>query len=201
MQQFGNVEIKGRHVDVTDAIKNYALDKISKIERFSPRMIEVMVTLDIQKQDQIVDIVMRFDSLRLKVEAISDNLYASIDKAVEKLVIQVRKYKDRMADHHQRSLSDIEMNVDVLRLPEEDLKALNEDIEEENVKSEVERYRPHHVVSREKRRLKTLTKFEAILKMEISAEHFMVYRSEEDRKLKIIYRRDDGNYAIIEPEA
>lgn len=48
--------------------------------------------------------------------------------------------------------------------------------------------------------LKELTREEALMKMELSRDAFLVYRSEEDRRLKVLYRRKDGNYGIIEPE-
>ncbi|MCB1067823.1 MAG: sigma 54 modulation/S30EA ribosomal C-terminal domain-containing protein, partial [Simkania sp.] len=50
------------------------------------------------------------------------------------------------------------------------------------------------------RPLKHLTLDEAVMKMELSDDHFMVYRSEEEQNLKVIYRRRDGSYGIIAPE-
>jgi putative sigma-54 modulation protein len=48
--------------------------------------------------------------------------------------------------------------------------------------------------------MKTLTQNEAIIKMELSGDQFLIFRSEEDRKLKVIYRRSDDHYGIIAVE-
>jgi putative sigma-54 modulation protein len=45
-----------------------------------------------------------------------------------------------------------------------------------------------------------LTADEAVMKMDLSGDKFMVYKSEEDQKLKVIYRRRDGDYGLISPE-
>lgn len=56
------------------------------------------------------------------------------------------------------------------------------------------------MVSTESRPLKDLTTEEAVMKMELSGDHFMLYRDEADRKLKVIYRHSDEDYGIIQAE-
>lgn len=197
-----NITITGRHVLVTEAMKDYALEKLSKIDRFSPRMIDVMLTMDIQKLDHRVDIVIRFNNMKIKSHATSGDMYASIDLAVDKLQTQIRRYKNKIQDHHTKALNVVDMNVNVIRAHVEDeLSEMNGEIDEENEKSLVDRYRPHHVVSKEKRPLKTLSLDEAIMKMELSSDFFLVYRGEEDQKIKVIYRRNDGDFGVIETES
>ncbi len=58
---------------------------------------------------------------------------------------------------------------------------------------------PHEIVEQEKRPLKTLTFDEALMKMELSGDAFLLFKSEEDQKLKVIYRRSDGHYGVIDP--
>ncbi|HEY4255244.1 MAG TPA: sigma 54 modulation/S30EA ribosomal C-terminal domain-containing protein, partial [Chlamydiales bacterium] len=71
-------------------------------------------------------------------------------------------------------------------------------IEAETAKRAEERLKQHEIVAKETMKLKTLTQEEAIIKMEISSEVFLIYRSEEDQKLKVIYRRKDGNYGLVQ---
>lgn len=197
-----NITISGRHVLVTESMKDYALEKLSKLERFSPRMIDVMLTMDIQKLEHRVDIVMRFNNMKIKSHAASGDMYASIDLAVDKLQAQILRYKNKIQDHHFKALNVVDMNVNVIRASVEDEVAeVNGEIEEENEKSLLDKYRPHHVVSKEKRPMKTLSLDEAIMKMELSSDFFLVYRSEEDQKVKVIYRRNDGDFGVIEPES
>ena len=56
----------------------------------------------------------------------------------------------------------------------------------------------HEIVSKDTMVLKTLTQDEAVMKMEITSEPFMIYKSEEDQKLKVIYRREDSNYGLVQ---
>lgn len=197
-----NISVTGRHVQVTDAMKDYAMEKISKIERFSQRIIDVIVTMDIQKLEHRVDIVLKVDHIKIKAQASSDNMYASIDKSVDKITEQLRRYKSKIQDHQAKGVKVIDMNVNVVRAPSSDeIFDVNLDIDEENERRLYEKYRPHIVEEHETRPLKILTQDEAIMKMELSGDVFLIFRSEEDNKLKIIYRRNDGNYGIIELEA
>jgi putative sigma-54 modulation protein len=93
------------------------------------------------------------------------------------------------------------MKVNVYRPPaEEAVAVVNDEIEDQNHQELIEQYRPHEVVLEETRPLKMLTTDEAIMKMDLSGDSFLIYRGEEDRMIKVIYRREDGNYGIIEPE-
>ena len=197
-----DVKVTGRHVLVTDAMKDYASEKIGKIERFNLRIIDVMVTMDIQKLQHIVNIELKVNDFRLKSTAISDDMYASIDKAVDKVQAQLRRYKERLTDRHTRGLKVVDMQVNVLkRNPNEDIDEVNDEIEEETARRLEQEFRPHEIVKTETRPLKMLTTEEAMMKMELSGDLFLLYRCEEDQKLKLIYRRADGDYGIVAPEA
>jgi putative sigma-54 modulation protein len=194
-----NITVTGRNLVVTEPLRDYVLEKIAKIERFSHRIIDVVVTIDAQKLEHRVDIVAKVDNTKIKSQASTENMYASIDKAVDKLEVQLRKYKDKIHEHQGMKAGDVAMNVNVLQsLNEEELNIINDDIEEENRRRLIDKYRPHKIVNKESRLLKTLANGEAILKMELSGDAFMVYRSEEDHGLKVIYRRKDGNFGVIE---
>lgn len=198
-----NIEVTGRHVAVTDAMKDYAIEKVGKIERFTNRIIDVHVTMDIQKLDHKVSIVMKVGHWRVKVQAVSPDMYASIDKAADRLSAKLRRYQDRLQEHRATPIAVVDMNVNVYQAPGADeVELVNDDIEDENRRQLEAQYQPNKVDKVEKRPLKTLTLDEAIFKMEISDDFFMLYRSEEDpsKKLRVIYRRGDGNYGVLEPE-
>lgn len=190
-----NIMVTGRSIHVTEPMKDYAMEKVAKLERFSNRIIDVLITMDIQRVEHRVDIVLKVEQIKIKSQASSDNMYASIDKAVDKLEAQLLKYRSRINDHHAKERTFQEMDVSVYQRPEE---ALDEDIPSEG--EETELFQPHKIVKKEKMPLKTLTFDEAIMKMELSQDSFLIFRSEEDMKLKVIYRREDENYGVIEPE-
>lgn len=198
-QEGYEITVLGRNVVLTDALKNYVVDKISKVDRITDRIIEAHVTLDIQKLDHSVDVRIRVGHTRIKVHAVDPEMYAAIDKAHDKLLAKLRKFKSKLLDHHAAARHVVDMNVNVFH-PTDPTAEVNDDIEAENVRKAEQAMLPHHIVAREVRPLKTLTMSEAEMKMELSGDNFMIYRSEEDQKLKVIYRRADQNFGIIEPE-
>lgn len=192
-----NITVTGRNVQVTDSLRDYAIEKVSKIERFTDRIIDVLIVMDIQKLEQRVDISLKLNNVKIKSQASSENLYTAIDMAVHKLETQFLKYKNRLQDHHAKNLAAVDMVVNVFSQDE----GFNEEIDEQNTHNFVNSFKPAKIIDKEKRQLRTLNVDEAIMKMELSSDRFLIFRSEEDRKLKVIYRRDDGNFGVIEIEA
>lgn len=189
-----NIQITGRHVQVTDAMKDYAMEKVAKIERFSDRIIDVNVIMDIQKIEHRVEIILKVGHTKIRGQATTDDMYASIDKAVTKIERQLQRYKSKLQNHHTKNNPIVDMTVDVIRRPtEEEWEEYGSSVETLN------HFKPHQVVRQKTLPLKLLTQDEAIMKMELSGDEFLIYKAEEDQKLKVIYRQDDGNFGIIEP--
>lgn len=192
-----DIQVTGRNVDITDPMKNYAIEKVSKIERFMDRIIDVNVIMDIQKLQHRVEIILKAGNLKITSHAVTTDMYVSIDQAVDKLEAQILRYKSKIQDHHAKGHAELNMPVNVISAAEieEDL-----DLDEGIIdKQELNRFKPHRVIKQEMRPLKTLTYDEAVMKMELSGDMFLVFKNEADQKLKVIYRRKDDNYGIIEP--
>jgi putative sigma-54 modulation protein len=190
----------GRSVQVTEAMKNYVRDKLSKIDRLHDHIMDIHVYLDIQRLEHVISILVKYEHFQIKVGASSTDMYASIDEAISRLQNKIRRWKGRIQDHNAKKLTVIDMNVNVLHRPYNLLEEINSDIEAEKIQKEKEAYQPPKVIGQEKMPLKILTNEEAIMKMELSGDPFLVFRGEEDRKLKVIFRREDGNYGLIFPE-
>ncbi len=196
-----DITVTGRNVLVTEAMKNYAIEKISKIDRFANRIIDVNVIMDIQKLQHRIDIICWVNTIKIKASAITDNMYASIDKAVDKLTEQLLKHKGRMQNHQSTTHEELAMNENIYTpLSDDELLDYNEAIESTHERELLEKYRPHKIVKSESRPLKLLNRDEAILKMDVSGDAFMIFQSEEDNNVKVIYRREDGNYGIVEAQ-
>ncbi|MBS0625048.1 MAG: ribosome-associated translation inhibitor RaiA [Verrucomicrobia bacterium] len=193
-----NISVVGKHFQITDAINNYVFEKMNKVERIADQIIDVIATLDAQKMAFTCSIMMNFVHFHVKVSASTDNMYSAIDKATDRLITLIRKYKTKLQSRRFRDLTTVDIHVNVIKPLSDDLKAINEDIEAENARIESEKYNLHQVVAKDTMKLKTLTQDEAIVKMEISDEPFLIFRSEEDQKMKVIYRRPDQNYGIVQ---
>ena len=191
------INIHGRNVYFTEAMKNYSFEKLNKIERFHNHIMDIHVIMDIQKVEHSVEIIVKFDHLKVKVSACSTDMYASIDRAVDKMRAQLRRWKGKIQDHHRKKLSIVDMQVNVLERPYDDVTEINDAIESARLESEVLEFKPHKIIGTEKKPLKMLTTDEAIMKMELSGDRFLVFKGQEDQKIRVIYRRTDGNYGLI----
>jgi putative sigma-54 modulation protein len=191
------LEIIGRNVLVTEAMKNYVRDKLAKIGRFHTHIMDMHVTLDIQRIEHVVVILLTFEHFTIKVHASSTDMYASIDKAIDRLQKQLSRWKGKMQDYHKKDIATIDMQVNVVRRPFDEVDEFNHEIEHiEHEKG----FFPPQVVKTKVIPLKNLNIEEAVMKMELSGDHFLLFKGEEDKKLKVIYRRPDGNYGIIAAE-
>ncbi|NGX47134.1 MAG: Ribosome-associated factor Y [Chlamydiae bacterium] len=192
-----NIYIIGKNFQLTDTMRAHVWDKLIKIERFHNHIMDVHVTMEIQKVEHVCVITCHFNHFKVKVEARSTDMYASIDRAVQKLQRLFRKWKGKIQDYHKRPVSMVDITVNVHHRPPMDpTEEANEDIEMENLKN----WMPHKVIATESQVLKSLSTDEAIMKMELSGDPFMLFRDEIDKKLKLIYRHEDGHYGIIQAE-
>ena len=190
--------VVGKHFEITDAIRNYVWDKLARIERIADHIIDVHVMLDAQKLEKTCSILMNFIRFQIKVQAHRDNIYEAIDKATDKVTRLIRRYKTKLQSYRNKHLSVVDIHVNVIQALKDDLGAINDDIASENARIEEEKYKLHQVVATDKMLLKTLTQDEAIMKMEITDDPFLIFKSEEDQKIKLIYRREDRNYGLVQ---
>ena len=193
------ISIISKHVDITEAIENYILEKISKIERFANHILDIVITLDVQKVTKSVSIVMKFLHFKIKVQARTEDLYSAIDKAFEKIIKLIQKYKTKLQEHRAKEPQG-KMTVRVLE-PMSYVDEINDQIEEENRKEEEKLYKVHDVVATETLPIKMLTQEEAVMKLELSGDNFLIYKSEEDQALKIMYIRKDDKFGLIPVES
>ena len=197
-QQGYNVSIVGKHFQMTDAIRNYVFEKLAKIEKIADHIIDVVVTLDTQKLEFSCSILMNFIHFHIKAHASTGDMYSAIDKATDRVRTLIRKYKTKLQSRRFKDLTTVDIHVNVVQPLADDVKIINDEIEAENAAREQAEYSMHPVVAKETMPLKTLTQDEAVIKMEIGGEPFLIFRGEEDQKLKVIYRRSDENYGIVQ---
>lgn len=195
-----SVEIIGRNVVITDTIRDYILEKLVRIERFSKHILDIVITVDVIKLEKSVDIVLKFLHFFIKAHASQDDLYEAIDKATDRIIRLVAKYKSQLQEKSAQNAGTIDLQVNVLEPQRDELKEINTEIEAENWRKEREKFLFHEVVKTEKMPLRMLTKDEAVMKMELSGDQFMIFKGEEDQKLKVIYRREDEQFGLIELE-
>ena len=203
MAEFANdvykIDVTGRSIHVTPSMKDYAVEKISKINKFTDRIIDVHVIMDVQKLDHRCEIILKVNNVKIRSQADTTDMYASIDEAVKRMEAQLRRYLSKLHDHFSKAKEDEKMKIDVITpLMEDDMVySINDQIDGDHDEHLQEIYKPHKVVKQKTKPLKSLTIDEAVLKMDLSLDHFLIFRNEKTKGLQVIYRREDGNYGIM----
>jgi len=176
------IVIKGKHIEVTDAIRNYLGKRLSKIERYLDHILEVIVTFSVEKNRHIVEITLQANRALIRAEEETDDMYTSIDKAVDKLERQIKKYKEKF---YQKSYS----NTDRKDLGYEEV-SLGDDQSTKIAK----------IVKTKKFAIKPMSVEEAAMQMDLLGHNFFVFANDATNKVNVVYKRRDGNFGLIEPE-
>lgn len=91
-----------RHVEPSEGVKNYAREKLAKLQKYIRSPMHVDVTLSMERHLSVVEVSIRADSHRYAGSHESDDMYASIDLVMDKLDRQIRDDKDATADRAKR---------------------------------------------------------------------------------------------------
>ena len=96
------IDITGRHFHVTDALKEYATDKIKKLDRFALKLETVHVVFEVQKFLHISEIVFRGKDMRVTSKEESTDMYAAFDKSFGNAQLQLSRLHEKLKDHKAR---------------------------------------------------------------------------------------------------
>lgn len=190
------IHVIGRHIDVSDSMKSYALEKLMRVEKFGGRIIEALIVIDLQRGMHMIDYIITLNDKKFLASGRDRDMYAAIDQAADHLKSKLSRYHKALHDFNREKIGWAVHPTSSKRI--EPLEDVNDQIEEETLSQIESDFRPHPVTKREKGELKILSEQEAIWKMESQGETCLVYKGEEDQKIKVIYRLFDGNYGITE---
>ena len=173
-----NITVKGKNVEVTDALREYAEKKVSKVSKFFEKSpVGAQVTLSTERGRHIVDITVQVNGLLLRGEERSSDMYGSIDGAIEKIERQVHKFKTRINR----------------RLHEENQVVLNPPpAHEEAAAPQIKRTKRFAI--------KPMSAEEAVMQMDLLGHDFYVFSNSDSEEVNVVYKRKDGHYGLIEPE-
>ncbi len=185
-----------RKMDTTEALKSYAEEKVGKIKKFFPEPITAQVVLSKEKYRQRADINITLNNgLLLKGKDSSEDVYSSIDRAVEKIERQVKKYKDKIRRHKPQQGPQIPVRHNILQAMEE---ANTEDSPQPQI---MEDDAVRKVVRTSEFQAKPMTVEEAIMQLDLRDSAFLVFTNADSRAINVVYRREDKNYGLIETDS
>jgi putative sigma-54 modulation protein len=178
----------GRNLEITDAIRDYVEKKLSRLDRYQngEPMAKVVLSLagspHVEKRAK-AEIQLDLPGGLLRVEEEDQDLYAAIDRMVDRLETQLKRYKERRFVGRRHSYQGPPP-------PEvRDMEALRKPEEEEGPR----------IVRVKRFEMKPMDPEEAVFQMEALGHDFFVFRNAKTDEINVVYRRKDGNYGLIEP--
>lgn len=174
--------IHGDKIKVTDAMKNYIEDKLGRLDKYleDSSNIRANVIVKVKGHLQTMEITIPLKSFILRSEETQEDFYAAVDKTIDKLERQIRKNKTRLMSRKAKPSYDFNFDMIVVEEPEE---------KEES-----------KIVKRKTIEVKPMDEEEAILQMELLGHQFYMYKDADTNKPAVVYKRNDGNYGVIESE-
>ena len=184
-----NFNVRGENIEVTPALRTYVENKVSKIEKYFDEVPEanVHVNLKVYSDRQgKAEVTIPLPNLVLRAEETSPDLYGSIDLVSDKLERQMRKYLTKVNRKFRRTNN------------QEDFQPVNPELLEGDKEDDTD---SNLSIVRTKRfDLKPMNAEEAVLQMEMLGHDFFVFLDGETDSTNIVYKRDDGDYGLIETE-
>lgn len=170
----------GRNIDITDAMRQYAEEKITRLERISDQIVDARVVMSYDTNKHAgapakVEVQLNVPGGVIRAEERGLDSYAAVDLVVEKLERQLRRFKGRL----------ISQRADTVEIPVE----------------EVEEEGPPQIARVKRHVLRPMTPEDAAIQMEALGHDFFLFRNAENDLVSVIYRRFDGDYGLIEPRA
>jgi len=177
------VNITFRNMFATDALRNHVTEKLSKVvDKYLDKVTEAHVTLSLERYLHHADINLHAGHFHVRGKEKSEDMYASIDMACDKIERQLKKYKDRLKSHrpaHVHAREPVRVRYEIFA-------------------PSVTDGLPPEVVRSNEFLAKPMSVEEALMQMDLMNNDFLVFTRPDSREVNVVYRRKDGNYGLIQ---
>lgn len=175
-----NITVKGKNVELTEALQEYARKKVDKLSRHFQNLNDAVITLGVQRNWQTVEVTLEGDGVVFRGQERTNDMYASVDQVAEKLDRQIRRLKGKLIDRVHPDEAHIGQ-ASTIEPPEPE--------------------ETGQIVRTKRFTLKPMTPEEAAMQMESLNHDFFIFANSDTDLINVIYKRHDGNYGLIEPES
>jgi putative sigma-54 modulation protein len=174
-------EYTGRHIEVTPAIRNHVEDQFRKLQNiFNGTEPRVHVILEVEKNRQIGEIVVHWREHTLTATDTNADMYMALSRAVAKIEKQALKIKKKIIDRKHNSPK----ASSAAPAPDGQVQAAP---------------LPVKIINARRYSVKPMTAEEAALDLSEKQDHFIVFRDADTSRVGVLYKRQDGNFGLIEP--
>ena len=174
------VHFTGRQIEITEALRRAAEERLTKLSRFMDEIGEAHVILAVEKRRHRAEILVRSRQANLSAAAETGDMYSALSRVGDKLERQAKKRREKLKVERKR----------------EGKKASPRRVVTAASVAEGPRVVPVPAGP-----LKPMSVEEALLQVLGTEREFLVFRNSASRRISVLYRRRDGNYGLIEPEA
>ncbi len=200
------IDISFRHMEPSETLRDYADEKIRRVIRKHIRDdFDAQITLSVEKFRHICKIHLVYKGIAIKCEESSNDMYQSIDLALDKLERQIHRFKGKLRTHKpSRSEAGRVLDVAVVALPEEDFDdevaetmAADDaaaDAAEAAVQDEAKQVR---VIEHESVALVEMSVDDAAMKLSLEDLPVVVFVDPESHRTNVIYRLEDGKFGLM----
>ncbi|MBQ8789941.1 MAG: ribosome-associated translation inhibitor RaiA [Ruminiclostridium sp.] len=169
------MNITAKKMQISQAFTDYVEEKLAtKLDKFFADDAECKITLTEQKNMITAEVTVKTANLIFRAEQKAAEKTDAFDAAIDRIIRQIRKNKTKVEKQLHNTI-----------------KESFDDVVEEQVEFEV--------VKHKKFILKPMTVDEAILQMNMVGHSFFMFKNAENGEVNVVYKRDDGNYAVLEP--
>jgi len=189
--------IKGKGIEVNEALRTYVEKKIGRLARFLDHITDIQVELSVEPtrsatDRQVVQVTLNTKGAILRAEEKSADMFATVDLVSEKMERQIMRFKERHF-HREKIAAGRAGQVSPKATPVEPL------TEEEEVESESEAEKPR-IVRVKRFAVKPMSPEEAVEQMELLGHDFYVFHNGQTNSVNVVYCRHDGTYGLLVPE-
>ncbi len=174
------INIIGRKLEVSDKYRDYIQKRLSKLDKFFKDEAEARVVIGPIKDNEYIEASVYAAGMIYRAEAVDVDVLCATDKIVDVIERQIRKNKTRLEKKIKREAVD-------------DLMMLSG-----NAFSEGEDNSEFKIVKTKRFQVKPMSVEEAILQMNLLGHDFYVFKNYDTEEMNVVYKRKDGNYALIE---
>ncbi|UOF91380.1 ribosome-associated translation inhibitor RaiA [Fodinisporobacter ferrooxydans] len=179
------VKVRGDNIQITGALQEYVERKLGRLDKFfdATPTHDVQVTLSVIHGIHTVEVTMIVQGMIIRAEEKSGDMYASIDLVADKLEKQIEKHKSKVVKKAKKQSGR-------KLFQESGSSALAYSYDEED---------DAQVVRVKRFAMKPMAVEEAIMQMDLLGHSFFVFSNSDTEKVNVVYRRNDGQYGLIEP--
>lgn len=202
-----------RHMEASEAMKEYAREKIDRIRKYFPDPLKGHVVFSVDRgYNHTADVqITLHNGIVIKGVESTEDMYSSIDLVMAKIERQVRRYKERIRDHKPsqgplRMMRHKVVTVDFEALANENAKATQKEAPQSQpaqkgataTSTQSQKTPEFRIIKEEKYVARPMTVEEAIMHMNLMHENFLCFNNAVTHEVNVVYQRTDGSYGLIE---